>query len=131
MQTTFTTTETFEDILARLSDDDRSALETWCMLSNRNSVHLGGPGQSPEQIRARAAAWDALSPSARWAFISGLCSAVDELASAIREMGIPEEAERDIDAIEALLGPDHPALRILPAYALVSAYKEAMEQTGN
>jgi len=118
---------TCADILATLSDDSRMALEKWCRLVNLGSTHLGGRGRTREQILAEARAWDALPTAAQSAYFSLLDSVVFELADAIRAVGVPE-AERPIDAVEALLGPDHPALRALPAYSLADAYEEAMEQ---
>lgn len=129
---TTTTTRGFRtcaDILASLSDDSRMALERWRRLVNLDSTHLGGRGRTPEQMRVAARVWDELPPAAQDAYFAVLCAVVSELADAIRAVGAPE-AERPIDAVEALLGLDHPALRVLPAYALVDAYEEAMRQIG-
>jgi len=131
MKTTTHTTQngrrTCAEILDSLSDDALAALERWRRISNLDSTYLGGRGRTREQMLAEARAWDALPTAAQSAYFSLLDSVVFELADAIRDVGIPE-AEREIDAIEALLGPDHPALRVLPAYSLVDAYEEAMEQ---
>lgn len=39
---------------------------------------------------------------------------------------IPEDTGRDVEAVWALLGPDHPAYSVLLDYALANAYKEAI-----
>lgn len=115
-----------EDILARLSEGDLEDLEAWRYLENIDSAHLGGRGRTDSQMDAADRAWDALSPNAQNAFLDMRRSVVDDLIAAMREVGIPE-TDRDIDAITALLGHDHPSFRIMPAYALVDAYAEAME----
>lgn len=117
---------TCEEILARLSEDDLEDLEGWRSIENADSVHLGGRGHTAWQIEAARRAWDALSPDAQNAFFDMRRSVVDDLIAAIRKVGIPD-TDRDIDAITALLGHDHPSFRIMPAYALVDAYAEAME----
>lgn len=119
-----------EEILAHLSEADLEDLEAWRYLENVDSAHLGGRGRTDAQMDAADRAWDALSPNAQTAFIVMRRSVVDDLIAAIRDVGIPD-TDRDIDAITALLGHDHHAFRIMPAYALVDAYAEAMEQTGN
>ena len=118
---------TCAEILDSLSDDSRMALEKWCRLVNLDSTYIGGRGRTREQMIAEARAWDALPTAAQSAYFSLFDSVVFELADAIRAVGVPE-AEREIDAIEALLGPDHPVLRALPACSLVDAYEEAMEE---
>src|SRR5690606_197157 len=114
-------------ILACLSDDAIAALERWRRIVNLDSTHLGGRGHTLEQMSAAVRAWDELPLAAQNAYFSLLDAVAVELEDAIRTVGIPEAA-REIDAIEALLGPDHPALRVLPARSLVDAYEEAMEQ---
>jgi len=121
---------TCAEILDSLSDDTLEALERWRRLENLDSTYLGGRGRTREQMRAAARAWDELPLAAQSAYLSLLNSVVFELVDAIQHVGVPE-TERPIDAVEALLGPDHPALRVVPAYALVDAYEEAMEQIGD
>lgn len=116
-----------EDILARLSESDLEDLEAWRYLEDLDSAHLGGRGRTQSQMDVADRAWDALSPDAQIAFIDMQRSIVHDLIAAIRSVGVPT-ADRDIDAIVALLGHDHPAFRVLPAYALVDAYAEAMEK---
>jgi len=131
MKTTTHTTQngrrTCAEILDSLSDDAIAALERWRRLVNLDSTHLGGRGRTPAQMDAAARAWDELPLAAQNAYFLLLDAVAVELEDAIRAVGIPEAA-RAIDAIEALLGPDHPALRVLPARSLVDAYEEAMEQ---
>lgn len=133
--TTNTTTahgrEVCEDILSRLSDDDRRALEAWRRLEDQDSRFLGGRGRTREQFDEAARAWMALSPAAQRAHNSVRCLIVNELVEAIQDVGVPEDTGRDIEAVEALLGPDYPAYSVLPAYALVGAYKEAMDLIGD
>lgn len=117
---------TCEDILARLNEDDLEDLEAWRHLEDLDSVHLGGRGRTDAQMDAADRAWDSLSHDAQNAFLDMRQSVVDDLIAAIREVGIPD-TDRDIDAVTALLGHDYPAYRIMPAYALVDAYAEAME----
>src|SRR5690606_13153257 len=118
---------TCADILERLSDESRRALERWCRIVNLDSTYLGGRGRTREQMSVAARAWDELPLAAQSAYLSLLNSVVFELVDAIRAVGVPE-AEREIDAVKVLLGPDHPALRVIPAYALVHAFEEAMEE---
>src|SRR5690606_593641 len=118
---------TCEKILACLSDDAIAALERWRRIVNLDSTHLGGRGHTLEQMSAAVRAWDELPLAAQNAYFSLLDAVAIELEDAIRAVGIPEAA-REIDAIEALLGPDHPALRVLPGYALASAFREALER---
>lgn len=115
-----------EDILSRLSEDDLDDLATWRRLENTDSFHLGGPGRTAWQIEEANRAWALLSLDAQRAFLDMRRAVVDDLIDAIRNVGIPE-AKRDIDAVEALLGHDHPALRIMPAFALTNAYREALD----
>lgn len=127
--TTKDNTMTCADVVARLSEDDLRALAEWRRSVDQDSKLLGGRGRSWKQQAASADAWDALSPDARWAYLSVLYLIADELADAIREVGVPD-TERDIDAIEALLGADHPAFLVLPAHSLVVAYRDIVEQIG-
>lgn len=130
--TTTTTTRvrrTCAEILERLSDESRKALERWCKLVNLDSTYLGGRGRTCEQMSAAARTWDELPLAAQSAYFSLLNSVVSELVDAIRHVGVPE-TERPIDAVETLLGLNHPALRVIPAYALVHAFEEALEQIG-
>ena len=134
-RTTTTTTNargrrTCAEILDSLSDTSLEALERWRRLTNLDSTYLGGRGRTREQMNIAARAFDELPPAAQSAYFSLLDAVAVELEDALRHVGVPE-AEREIDAIEALLGLDHPALRVLPAYALVDAYEEAMEQIGD
>lgn len=126
MKTTIHDRASCEEILARLGEEDLEDLEGWRSIENADSVHLGGRGHTAWQIEAARRAWDSLSPDAQNAFFDMRRSVVDDLIAAIRDVGIPD-TDRDIDATTALLGHDHPAFRILPAYALVDAYAEAME----
>lgn len=127
MQSTITRdTMACADILARLHEGDLEDLEAWRYLEDLDSVHLGGRGRTDSQMDAADRAWDSLSPDAQIAVIDMQRSIVHDLIDAIRKVGVPT-ADRDIDAITALLGHDHPAFRVLPAYALVDAYAEAME----
>lgn len=125
--TTSRDTVSCDDILARLHENDLEDLEAWRHLEDLDSAHLGGRGRTDAQMDAADRAWDALSPTAQTAFIDMRRSVVDDLIAAIRDVGIPD-TDRDIDAITALLGHDHSAFRILPAYALVDAYMEALER---
>jgi len=125
--TTTRVRRTCADILERLSDESRRALERWCRIVNLDSTYLGGRGRTREQMSVAARAWDELPLAAQSAYLSLLNSVVFELVDAIRAVGVPE-AEREIDAVKVLLGPDHPALRVIPAYALVHAFEEAMEE---
>ena len=125
--TTTRVRRTCADILERLSDESRRALERWCRIVNLDSTYLGGRGRMREQMSVAARAWDELPLAAQSAYLSLLNSVVFELVDAIRAVGVPE-AEREIDAVKVLLGPDHPALRVIPAYALVHAFEEAMEE---
>jgi len=121
------TAKSVTDILDSLSDTSLEALERWRRLENIDSTYLSGRGRTREQMRAAARAFDELPPAAQSAYFSLLDAVAVELEDAIRAVGIPEAA-REIDAIEALLGPDHPAFRVLPVCSLVDAYEEAMEQ---
>src|SRR5690606_5317058 len=125
--TNFDRTTYIQEVLASLSDDDLKALEAWRRSVNRDSKFLGGRGHSLQQMNENARAWDALSPDARRAYHSVLCCIENELEEAVQAVG-PVAVERDIEAVEALLGPDHPAFRILPAHAIVVAYRDAVEQ---
>jgi len=115
-----------EDILNRLSEADLSDLETWRRFEDVDSIHLGGRGRAAWQIEAAQRAWNLLSIEAQLAFLDMRHAVVDDLISAMRDVGIPE-TDRDIDAVVALLGHDHPAFRVMPAYALASAYLEALD----
>lgn len=112
------------DVLASLSVEDLEALEALCKLENRGSRIWGG--HTWEQAEETARAWMALSPAAQRAYHSVVCFTVNELVEAIQDVGIPEDTGRDVEAVWALLGPDHPAYSVLPDYALVNAYKEAI-----
>ena len=119
---------TCADILATLSDADRMALERWCRISDDNSVYLGGNGDVPlEQLDDAFRAWDALSPATREAYNAMIRVTTKNLIDAIRASGTPE-TKNEIEAIKILLGPDHPALQILPALGLVVAYWDALDQ---
>lgn len=120
---------TCADILATLSDVDRMALERWRRISDKDSVYLGGRGDVPlEQLDDAFRAWDALSPATREAYNDMIRVTTQNLVDAIRDArGIPQ-AKSEIEAIRVLLGPDHPALQILPALGLVVAYWDALEQ---
>lgn len=120
---------TCADILATLSDVDRMALERWRRISDDNSVYLGGSGEVPlEQLDDAFRAWDALSPATREAYNAMIRITTQNLVDAIRDArGIPQ-AKSEIEAIKVLLGPDHPALQILPALGLVVAYWDALDQ---
>jgi len=131
MTTTTHTTQngrlTCAEIIDSLSDTSLEALERWRRLTNLDSTYLGGRGRTREQMHIAARAFDELPPAAQSAYFSLLDAVAVELADALRHVGVPE-TERPIDAVEALLGPDHPALRVLPVCSLVDAYEEAMEQ---
>jgi len=121
---------TCADILATLSNADRMALERWRRISDEGSVYLGGRGDVPlEQLDDAFRAWDALSPATREAYYSMIRVTTQNLVDAIRDAGagIPK-TKNEIEAIRGLLGPDHPALQILPALGLVVAYWDALEQ---
>lgn len=120
-----------QDVLASLSDDDLKALEAWRRLEDKDSLFIGGRGRTMEQHEEAARAFMALSPDAQRAHNSVRCLVVNELVEAIQDVGIPENTGRDVEAVWALLGPDHPAYIALPAYALVSAYKEALDLIGD
>lgn len=117
---------TCEDILNRLSEADLEDLATWRRFEDTDSFHLGGRGRTAWQIEAANRAWALLSLDAQKAYIDMRRAVVDDLISAMREVGIPE-TDRNIDAVVALLGPDHPAFRILPAFAFVNAFLEALD----
>jgi len=119
---------TCADILATLSDVDRMALERWRRIGDEDSVYLGGRGDVPlEQLDDAFRAWDALSPATREAYYAMIRITTQNLVEAIRNAGIPK-VKNEIEAIKILLGPDHPALQILPALGLVVAYWDALEQ---
>lgn len=120
-----------QDVLATLSDDDLKALESWRRLEDKDSKFLGGRGRTMEQHEEAARAYMALSPDAKRAHNSVRCLVVNELFEAIQDVGIPEDTGREVEAVWALLGPDHPAYIALPAYALVSAYREALDLIGD
>lgn len=120
-----------QDVLATLSDDDLKSLESWRRLEDKDSKFLGGRGRTMEQHEEAARAFMALSPDAQRAHNSIRCLVVNELFEAIQDVGVPEDTGRDVEAVWALLGPDHPAYIALPAYALVSAYKEALDLIGD
>src|SRR5690606_37109468 len=96
---------TCEKILACMSDDAIAALERWRRIVNLDSTHLGGRGHTLEQMSAAVRAWEELPPAAQSAYFSLLDAVAVELKDAIRAVGVPK-AEREIDVIEALLGPD-------------------------
>src|SRR5690606_16191795 len=129
--TTTTTTRgrrTCADILATLSDVDRRALERWRRISDDDSVYLGGRGYVPlGQLDDACRAGGAVSPATREAYYSMVRVTTQNLVDAIRDAGIPK-AKNEIEAIQVLLGPDHPALKILPALGLVVAYWDALDQ---
>lgn len=125
--TDFDRTTYIQEVLASLSDEDLKALESWRRSVDQDSTLLGGRGRSLQQMNEAARAWDALSPDARGAYHSVLCCIENELEEAVQSTG-PVAVGRDIEAVEALLGPDHPAFRIIPAHALVIAYRDAVEQ---
>lgn len=115
-----------EDILSRLSEADLEDLATWRRFEDTDSFHLGGPGRTAWQIEEANRAWALLSLDAITAYIDMRHAVVDDLIAAMRDVGIPE-TDRDIDAVIALLGHGHPAFRIMPAYALVHAFMEALD----
>jgi len=118
---------TCEDILSRLNDADLEDLRTWKRFEDLDSVYLGGRGRAAWQIEAATRAWALLSLDAQKAFLAMRRAVVHDLVDAMRNVGIPK-TDRDIDAVEALLGPGHPAFRIMPAHALMTAYMEALDQ---
>jgi len=118
--------DTCKDILNRLSEADLEDLATWRRFEDTDSFHLGGRGRTAWQIEAANRAWALLSLDAQQAYLDMRHVVVDDLIDAMREVGIPE-TNRDIDAVIALLGHDHPAFRIMPAYALVHSYLEALD----
>lgn len=118
--------DTCETILARLSEADLEDLATWKRFEDTDSFHLGGKGRVAWQIEAANRAWALLSLDAQEAYIDMRRAVVDDLIAAMREVGIPE-TDRNIDAVEALLGHNHPAFRVLPAFALVNAFLEALD----
>ena len=119
---------TCADILATLSNADRMALERWRRIGDEGSVYLGGRGDVPlEQLDDAFRAWDALSPATREAYYAMIRITTQNLVDAIRASGTPD-TKNEIEAIRGLLGPDHPALKILPALGLVVAYWDALEQ---
>ena len=129
-RTTTTTTRGREayirDVLDSLSVEDLEALKAWRRLVDKDSRHLGGRGHTREQMEEALRAWEAMSPDAQRAinFVHGFT--VNELVDAIQDVGIPEDTGRDVEAVWALLGPDHLAYSVLPASALVNAYQEAL-----
>lgn len=129
MKTTITTHNrtTCEDILARLSEADLSDLATWRRFEDLDSVYLGGKGRAAWQIEEARRAWALLSIDAQRTYLEMKRAVVQDLVDAMREVGTPD-TDRDIDAVVALLGHDHPAFRILPAYSLADAYMEARSQ---
>jgi len=119
---------TCADILATLSHADRMALERWRRIGDEGSVYLGGRGDVPlEQLDDAFRAWDALSPATREAYYAMIRITTQNLVDALRASGTPE-TKNEIEAVKALLGPDHPALQILPALGLVVAYWDALDQ---